>query len=168
MDSSVDEEVTGSQESLTIHRKTTRGSRWKLPISIGLVGVALVAGLAVAFPKQIKYQIEISLFRQTTPYTQLFFTHPAALSRQLRVDAENKFSFTVINDQGRSRNYQYTVTVDDAARKELVTQGVFTVKNGGTLTRNVLFEPKFHKTKYTVTVKLNGLNLSIHYSGATS
>jgi hypothetical protein len=168
MDASVDEEVTANQESLTIPRKMTRRPRWKLPISIGLVGVAIVAGLAVAFPNQIKYQIQISLFRQTTPYTQLFFTNPAALSSRLRVDDENKLSFTVINDQGHSRNYQYTVTMDGAGSKELVTQGVFTVRNGGTLTRSVLFEPKFHKTKYIVTVELNGLNLSIHYYGVTS
>jgi hypothetical protein len=168
MDASVDEEVTGNQESLTIPRKTTIGPRWKLPISIGLIGVAIVAGLAVAFPKQVGHQIQISLFRQATPNTQLFFTNPAALSRQLRVDEENKISFTVINDQGSSRNYQYTVTVDDAAGKELATRGVFTVKNGGALSRNVLFEPKSHKTKYIVTVELNGLNLSIHYYGATS
>src|ERR1700735_3351225 len=168
MDSSVDEEVTGKQESLTLPRKTRRRPRWKLPISIGLVGVAIRVGLAVAFPKQIKYQIQISLFRQITPYTQLFFTDPAALSSQLRVNDENKLSFTVINDQGRSRNYQYTVTMADAGRKALVTQGAFTVKNGGTLTRDVLFEPKFHKTRYLITVKLNGLDQSIHYYGVTS
>jgi hypothetical protein len=168
MDSSVDEEVTGNQESVTIPRETKRRPRRKLPISIGLVGVAIVVGVAVAFPKQIKYQIQISLFRQTTPYTQLFFTNPAALSSQLRVNDENKFSFTVINDQGDSRNYQYTVTMDDAGSKALVTQGVFTVKNGGTLTRSVLFEPKSHKTRYLITVKLNGLDQSIHYYGVTS
>jgi hypothetical protein len=168
MDASVDEEVTGDQESLTIPRKTTIGPRWKLPISIGLIGVAIVAGLVVAFPSQIKYQIQISLFRQTTPYTQLFFTNPAALSSQLRVDHENKLSFTVINGQGQSRNYQYTVTVDDAGRKELVTHGALTVKNGGRLTRNVLFEPKFHKTRYLITVQLNGLDQSIHYYGVTT
>ena len=58
--------------------------------------------------------------------------------------------------------------MDVAGSKELVSQGVFTVRNGGTLTRNVLFEPKSHKTKYIVTVELNGLNLSIHYYGVTS
>jgi hypothetical protein len=58
--------------------------------------------------------------------------------------------------------------VDDAAGKELATRGVFTVKNGGALSRNVLFEPKSHKTKYIVTVELSGLNLSIHYYGVTS
>jgi hypothetical protein len=168
MDASIDEEVTGNQESLTIPQKITRRPRWKLPISIGLVGVAIVAGLAVAFHDQIEYQIQISLFRQTTPYTQLFFTNPAALSSQLRVDDENKLSFTVINDQGQSRNYQYTVTVDDAGRKKLVTHGVFTIENGGRLTRNVPFEPKYHKTRYLITVQLNGLNQSIHYYGVTS
>ena len=168
MDSSVDEELTENRETLTIPRTTPRGPRWKFLISVGLVGVAIAGGLAVAFPKQIKYQVQISLFRQITPYTQLFFTNPAALSRQLRVGDENEFSFTVINDQGHSRSYQYTVTMDGAGSKELVTQGVFTVKDGGTLTRNVLFEPKYHKTKYIVTVELNGLDLSIHYYGVTS
>jgi hypothetical protein len=168
MNASVDEEVTGNQENLTVPPKITRRPRWKLPISIGLVGVTIVAGLAATFPNQVKYQVQISLFRQTTPYTQLFFTNPAALSSQLRVGDKNKLSFTVINDQGDSRSYQYTVTVDDAGRKELVTRGVFTVKNGGRLTRTVLFEPEFRKTRYLITVQLNGLDQSIHYDGVTS
>ena len=58
--------------------------------------------------------------------------------------------------------------MDGAGRHQIADQGVFTVKYGGTLTRNVLFQPKLHKTKYTVTVELNGLDLSIHYYGVTS
>jgi hypothetical protein len=168
MDSSVDEEVTDSQESLSLPRTTTRGSGWTFPITLGLAVIIIVGGLAVAFPKQIKHQIQISLFRQITPYTQLFFTNPAALSSRLRVDDENEISFTVVNDEGYPRNYQYTVTMDAAGRQELASQGVFTVTNGGTLARTVLFEPKLHKTKYIITVKLNGLDLSIHYYGVTS
>jgi hypothetical protein len=168
MDSSIAQEVTENQEGSSIPRKKSRGPRWTFPISIGLVGLVIIGGLTVAFPKQIKYQLQISLFRQNTPYTQLFFTNQATLSSRLRVGDENEFSFTVVNDQGHSRNYQYTVTMDGAGRQQLVTQGVFAVKNGGTLNRNVLFEPKFHKTKYMITVELNGLDLSIHYYGVTS
>jgi hypothetical protein len=168
MNSPVDEEVTDDQESLSILRKRTRRPRWTFPVSIALAGIIIVGGLSVAFPKQVKYQIQISLFRQITPYTQLFFTKPGALSSRLKVDDENEFSFTVVNDQGQSRTYQYTVTMDGAGQNDLVTQGVFTVENGGTLTRNVLFEPKLRKTKYMITVKLNGRDLSIHYNGATS
>ena len=64
--------------------------------------VGLLAGVATAFPQQFVHQIEISIFRQPAPYTQLFFSNPTAIPDRFNVDRPNRFVFTIVNDQGRS------------------------------------------------------------------
>src|ERR1700743_1493779 len=84
---------------------------WRFALAAVLTLIGIVGLLAIGFPAQFKHQLEISVFRQPTQYTQLFFSDPTALPKKLEVNRQNKFSFTVVNDQGHSATYHYTVTI---------------------------------------------------------
>ena len=142
--------------------------RGRAVVVVVLCSVALIAGLFTAFPKQFMHQIEISLIRQPTPYTQLFFSHPTALQARLHVDRPNKFAFTIINDEGRSELFNYSVMVSTAKSVNVTRRGSLTIRNGGSVTRLVAVVPRSRKSRYLITVVLDANGQSIHFYGETS
>jgi hypothetical protein len=138
-------------------------------ILCGFVTVALVIGaLFVAFPKQFTHQIEISTIRQPNPYTQLYFENPTGLPQKLHVDQPTTVDFTVVNDEGRSRIYQYTVTVGTDKSETVIDEGTLVIPDQESATRAVAVLPKLKKTRYLITVSLGSLRQSIHFYGTTS
>src|ERR1700733_5733026 len=91
-----------------------RARRIRRPFIVMLSSVGLLTALFVASPRQFVHQIEISVIRQTTPYTQLFFSDPRAIPSNLRLDQPNNFSFTILGDEGQSSFYHFTVTMNAA------------------------------------------------------
>jgi hypothetical protein len=144
--------------------------RWWLAATIVLVSAALVGGLALAFPKEFKHQLEISVVRQPTPYTQLFFSDPSALPQRLHVKRVNTFAITIINDQGRSELYHYTVTMAGAGSRKVVGTGSVVIGDSSSATRTIGVKPKSRKSRYLVTVVLSGDGISefIQFYGVTS
>jgi hypothetical protein len=63
-----------------------------------LSSARLLAALFVASAQQFVHQIEISVIRQPTLYTQLFFNDPSAIPSRLRLERPNRFAFTIVND----------------------------------------------------------------------
>jgi hypothetical protein len=139
----------------------------RVAVAMVLSFIGLFVGLFVAFPRQFVHQLDISLVRQPTPYTQLFFNNPTALPSQLRVNRANKFAFTIVNDQGRSWLYRYTVTASTAGSSTVAGRGSLTIRNGRSLTCTVAVVPKLRKSRYLVTVVLNAPDQSIHFYGDT-
>ena len=128
----------------------------------------LLAVIFVASPRQFVHQIEISVIRQPTPYTQLFFSDPGAVPSTLRLDRPNKFTFTIVNDEGRSSLYHFAVmTNTPGSPATVVANGSLRLDDRGTGTRTVAFVPKKRRHRYLITVVLDGSGLSIHFSGET-
>jgi hypothetical protein len=143
--------------------------RIRRPFVVMLSSAGMLAALFVASPQQFVHQIEISVIRQPTPYTQLFFGDPSAIPSRLRLDLPNKFTFTIVNDEGRSSLYHFTVMMDTVGLSTaVVANGSLRLRDEGIATRTVAVVPKKHRHRYLITVVLDGTGLSIHFYGETS
>jgi hypothetical protein len=140
---------------------------WQFALAAVLALIGIVGLLAVCFPTQFKHQLDISVFRQSTPYTQLFFSDPTTLPKKLEVGHPNKFSFTVINDQGHSATYHYTVTITGAKLQKVTSAGSFTLGDSQSITRTVTVVPTAKKTQYLIKVTLSGTVDFIQFYGDT-
>jgi hypothetical protein len=133
-----------------------------------LVGTFIMIGLALGFSKPLQHQFALSIVRQPTLYTQLYFTDPGKLSDRLRTDQKNIFYFSLVNNENRAFRYVYVVTLDDSASHLVVSRETVTIGRGSTLTRRVTVVPRQPKSKYLITITLEGLNQSIHFFARTS
>ena len=135
-----------------------------------MIGLVIMAAFcaAAALSKQFRHQIEISVVRQVTPYTQLYFVSPTKLPTQLKVDQDNAFEFSIENDEGHAYHYIYTVTLDDSRSHVVVSTDTVDISDGDRTIRGVVVKPKDPKSKYLITVTLEGLNQSIHFYAETS
>jgi hypothetical protein len=150
----------GSQD---LHRKASL----PLYIGIGLVAILIIIAAAAALSKQVRHQLALSVVRQPTPYTQLYFPHPGTLTKKLKVDRKNTFQFAIANDENRAVRYTYIVLLDGSKSRHVSTATV-TVSNGQTVTPSVTVVPRKRKSRYQISVTLKGMNQSIHFYGTTS
>jgi hypothetical protein len=153
----------GQVENQALHRKTSL----PLYIGAGLIAILILIVAAAALSKQFRHQLALSIVRQPTPYTQLYFPHLGALPEKLKVDQKNTFQFTIVDDENRAFRYTYIVVFDDS-KSHLSSTGAVTVNNGQSVTRSVTVIPKDSKSKYQVSVTLKGMNQSVHFYGTTS
>lgn len=140
---------------------------WQFAVAAVVMLIAIGSLLAICFPTQFKHQLDISVFRQPTPYTQLFFSDATTLPKKLEVGHPNKFSFTVINDQGHAATYRYTVTITGAKLQKVASQGSFTLRDSQSITRTVTVVPTVKKTQYLIKVALSGTVDFIQFYGKT-
>lgn len=153
-----------NQASAQHQAKRQRG---RLAILIVLSVIMLAAGLIAMFPRQVIYQLKISIIRQPVPYTQLFFSNPATLPDRLHVNRRYIFSFTIINDEGRSQIYRYSVAMSTSGSHSLVSRGSLNISDQQTVTRAVVFIPNSRNSRYLIAVTLNKTGQSIHFYGDT-
>jgi hypothetical protein len=137
-------------------------------IGIGLVLIIAVAAGPAVVSSSFRHQIEISIVRQQTSYTQLYFTHLAELPGKLRVDQKNVFDFTIVNNENRRREYTYTVTLGDSRSLAVVNAATVTVGTGASRTVPVAVVPGDRESRYLVSVALTDPGQSIHFYGDTS
>jgi hypothetical protein len=140
---------------------------WQFAVAAVLTLIGIAGLLAIFFPVQFNHQLDISVFRQPTPYTQLFFSDPTTLPKKLEVGHANKFSFTVVNDQGHPATYRYIVTITGAKLQKVASQGSFTLGDSQSITRTVAVVPTARKTQYLVKVMLSGTVDFIQFYGDT-
>jgi hypothetical protein len=136
-------------------------------IGAGVIGIILIISITAMLSKQFRHQLELSIVRQPTPYTQLYFTSPATLSHALKVDKENTFDFTIGNEENRTYRYTYTVTLDDSQSHLIVGTETVTIGNGESVTLPVNVVPRDSKSRYLISIALEGMNQSIHFYGET-
>ena len=140
---------------------------WR-PFIVMLSSAGLLAALFVASPRQFAHQIEISVIRQPTPYTQLFFSDPGAIPSRLRLDRPDRFTFTIVNDEGQSSLYHFVVMMNTTGLSTtVVANGSLRLDDRGTGTRTFAFVPKKRRHRYLITVVLEGSSQSIHFYGET-
>lgn len=144
-----------------------RKGRLVTVIILILIFAGLLVGLITAFPRQFIHQVEISVVRQPTPYTQLFFSNPAMLPSVLHIDRRNTFIFTIVNDQGRSQLYRYTVTMSTTGSSTVASKGSLAISNGRSVTRAVAVVPRSRRSRFLISVVINATGQSIHFYGYT-
>lgn len=148
--------------------RLAKARRIRRPFVVMLSSAGLLAALFVASPRQFVHQIEISVIRQPTPYTQLFFSDPSAIPGRLKLDLPNRFTFTIVNDEGQFSLYHFTVTVDTIGLSTtVVARGSLRLDDQGIGTRTVALVPKNQRHRYLITVVLGGSGQSIHFYGET-
>lgn len=148
----------------------TPRKKTSLPLYIGIgiaVVLVLIAG-AAAFSKHVRHELAISIVRQPTPYTQLYFTHPATLPGKLKAGHKSTFDFTVVNDENRAYHYTYVVTLAGSKQHLVMGPETASISNGQSATRSVTIVPKDRKSHYLITVTLEGVNQSISFHAVTS
>jgi uncharacterized membrane protein len=145
-----------------------RRFRWPIRVGIGLLVLIVLIGAIAAVSKQFRHQVEISLARQPTPYTQLYFSSPSGLPSQIKVGKANTFAFTIVNDEDRTFSYTYTVTFADPKSHGVTSKGTLSIGDGQQVTRQVQVTPKDPKSKYVITVTLEGMNQSILFHAEAS
>jgi Protein of unknown function (DUF1616) len=153
-----------SFEAPTPRKKTSL----PLYIGIGIAAVLILIAAAAALSKHVRHELAISIVRQPTPYTQLYFTHPGTLPAKLKVGHKGTFEFTIVNDENQTYRYTYVVTLVDSKQHLVVSSETATVSSGQTATRSVTIAPAGSKSPYLVTVTLKGVNQSISFHGVTS
>ncbi len=165
-----DTNPAGNETRRGDRREDTReDTRRRAGITVGLaVLLLLVVAIVAAFPRQIKHQWELSVVRQPTPYTQLYFTAPASIPRVLAVGQQNTFDFTIENDEGRASRYTYVVTLEDSRARQQVSKETVMVNSGERVTRAVTVDPTDKASRYLVSVTIPTLNQSIQFYGETS
>jgi hypothetical protein len=141
---------------------------WRLAAVTVLIVIGVIGIFAIVFPTQFKHQLEISLIRQPTPYTQLYFTDPATLPKELKPGVVNKFAFTIINNEGHSEIYRYVVTMTRATSQTVVSTGSLTVGDNRQIMHTVGVEPRSKNSQYLIKVTLKGTVDSIQFYGSTS
>ena len=141
--------------------------RNRRPFAVLLLSAGLLVALFAASPRQFVHQIEISVIRQPTPYTQLFFSDPRAVPSRLQFDRSNKFTFTIVNDEGRTWLYHFKVMMSSARSSTVIAHGSLLLNDKETGTRTVAVVPKARQHRYLITVVLDGSSQSIHFYGDT-
>lgn len=167
-DDSVDQLVSDQFDYKPSHSRPSRAKvRWWIGIGLG-VAIIVIPCFTAAFSRSFRHQIYISIVRQGTPYTQLYFASPVKLPTQLKVGKKNIFDFTIRNNENRTYRYTYTITLEDSRSRTVVSSDTVTVSDDDNATREVAVTPKDRNSKYLITVALDGMNQSIHFYANTS
>lgn len=151
-----------------IKQPSPRTGRRRLVIVAIFCCVALISGLITAYPKQFIHQAEISLVRQPTPYTQLFFSNPGSLPGHLLIRRPNRFAFKVTNNQGQREIYRYAIIMSTAKTVIVANRGTLTIGNDESSSRTATVVPKSRRSRYLITIVIDPGGQSIHFYGETS
>jgi hypothetical protein len=131
-----------------------------------LFGAGLVSALAIAASMVSPYvwhQLAISLFRQTTPYTQLAFKDATTLPGIVAQGQPMGISFTITNDEGKSVDYHYVVSSGSGTGLVSLTSGSSTVAAGATWVVNTTVVSQCTRDTCRVQVSLPEQNESIDF-----
>ena len=106
-----------------------RGSQarrwWPTLTILILVGV----GLSLLVPAG-RHQWALSIIRQPTPYTALYFDHPSSLPTDVPNDQRVSFTFSIANHEGHSLDYRYSVDVSPSPSRIPPATGTAVVASG--------------------------------------
>ena len=139
---------------------------------VALVAIAVVLALVglTAFAWRspaVRRQISLSVTRQPTPFTELYFTDHTNLPAILSTSDSNQFAFTIGNHEGKALSYPYVVTAQSSHGTTTLATGTVDVDAGRSVPVPVSFLAPEATTQYVITVQLSGRPQLIHFA-ATS
>ncbi len=130
---------------------TTKVTRRWWPYVTGLVVLAIGASL---LSPAGRHQWALSIFRQPTRYTTLFFSNAATLPTTLVGSQPIPISFTVRNDEGHPANYRYVVVSSDRVYTNTLGQGSRTVAPGAAWRVALVVRPRCKLSPCRIKVSL--------------
>jgi hypothetical protein len=136
---------------------------------VAIVAAIALAGLS-AFAWQspaVRKQITESVARQSTPYTELYFTDHTNLPSFLSTSYTNDFAVSIGNHEGKAVSYPYQVTAKSAQGTTKVSSGAVEVGSGRVVSTSISFLAPAPALQYVITVQLLGRPEMIHFA-ATS
>lgn len=142
---------------------------WILPVvglvfSLSAVGV-LASGTWRA--SEVLKQVNLSVSRQPARFTELYFTDPETIPKQLSLSKPNEVGFTVANHEHRAMDYPYVVTAESAQGRTVIAQGQVGVASGKLAHTTAQFTPPQPNTKYLLAVHLIGRAEVIRFFGTS-
>jgi len=143
----------------TEHRGGSRRRRWwpvLTPLAVGAIALSLLSPAG-------RHQWTLSLFRQPTDSTVLFFNKAWALPDTAVVRAPLTVSFTIGNDEGRTIDYRYVLSVSGGGRTRVFKQSARTVAAGKTWTVSTVIHPSCRASHCRVEVSLPGYPETIYF-----
>ena len=103
-----------------------------------------------------RHQWALSLFRQPTPTTTLFFNKAWALPSTAVARAPLSVSFTIGNDEGHAVNYRYVLSVSGGEHSRVLEESARVVDAGQTWTVYAVIRPVCDTSRCRVEVSLPG------------
>jgi len=131
---------------------------WIVLIAFVVIGIA---GSTIS--PTIRHQWALSLIRQPTRYTLLYFDHPASLPNEVTEGQSISFSFTIGNEQGRSVIYRYDIGVTPANDPQSQLHSMTVLANGAMRSIPVKLRPLCMSTPCQIRVSLPAHHQSIHF-----
>ena len=116
---------------------------------------ALAVGASVLFPGG-RHQWALSLIRQRTPYTVLFFNKPAALPTADATDKPITVSFTVGNYEGRLMDFRYVLSASSSRGSRILGEATRSMAAGAKWTVTRTLRPRCGASSCRIEVSLPG------------
>jgi D-inositol-3-phosphate glycosyltransferase len=131
-------------------------ARWRWRVLAGAAGLAVAISLLVPAGR---HQWALSLLRQPTPYTVLFFNRAAVLQARVTAGQPVRFGFTVSNKEGRTMRYRYVISTRPAGsgcRPRLLAESARLVPAGSSWSVSVAVRPHCCNAPCRIQVSLPG------------
>src|SRR5438552_2296376 len=132
-------------------RRLTRPLRWHAVI----VALAIAIVVSLLSPSG-RHQWALSLIRQPTSYTALFFNRAWALPAVAVSRQPIEVSFTVINHEGRAIDYRYVLEVSSGGRPRILKESSRIVAIDRKWTVSVVVHPVCTASPCRIEVSLPG------------
>jgi hypothetical protein len=132
--------------------RTRKARRW-WPILAPLILVVVGASLLVPAGR---HQWALSLFRQPTHYTALYFDQAADLPATSVANRPFKVSFSVSNNEGHVVVYHYVLSATSSGIFHVLQESARTVSAGATWTVITVVRPTCRTTPCRIEVSLPG------------
>lgn len=125
------------------------------------------AGYAAAEPAWARHQIAISLTPQPTRYSEIFFSNLAAVPSRLVPGVTTKVPFAIINREGRTVRYTYSVVVTAPRVSSVAETGQVVIGNNEKADLIATFRPEEANALYDVRIRLARPHEAIEFHGQT-
>ena len=140
-------------------------SWWRWPVLIALVAAGILISL---LSPAGRHQWALSLARQPTQYTTLYFNRAAGLPEIAGQASPVNVTFTIENHEGRAIEYVYRITVSDGARARLLLEASKKIAEGVRWEVSAAIRPGCGRSPCRVQVSLPGFPEKIFFRLAPS
>ena len=148
-----------SDASRSVDDQATGARRWWPTLATLLV---IGVGLSLLVPAG-RRQWAISIIRQPTPFTALYFDHPTALPSTVTNGQRVNFMFSIANHEENPLNYPYTVVVSPSNGQSVPTTRTAFVAPGKSRSLAVTVEVACSASPCRVQVSLPDQRQSIDF-----
>lgn len=119
------------------------------PLALVLLAVSLLSPTG-------RHEWALSLFRQPTRFTALFFNDPAALPSGAVAGQLLPVSFSIANSEGRTLGYRYVIAESWSGGSTVLKTAATTISAGRTAAVSTLIRPSCAQSPCRIEISLPG------------